>query len=74
MKKKYRKSSLIVGALLVYTTAVAIYFLLILDRENTMEHYFTIGFSYVIIYLLWLVLRRREKLTQEREDSINTNK
>ena len=36
-----------------------------------MEHYLTIGFSYVIIYVLWLVLRKKEQLAQKRKEGIN---
>lgn len=74
MSNKKRKSSIIVGALLAYTTVVAFYFLVLSERENDMEHYLTIGFSYVIIYLLWIVLRRRERLAKEREDSLTHKK
>ncbi|WP_245531226.1 hypothetical protein [Bacteroides sp.] len=67
MKKKRKKSNWIVGALLIYTTLVAFYFLVFVERQNTMEEYLTIGFSYLIILILWFVLRKKEKYAQERE-------
>jgi Ca2+/Na+ antiporter len=73
VKKKLRKANIIAGALFIYTTVVAIYFLFFLDRENTMEHYLTIGFSYLIIYVLWLVLRKKEQLAQKRKEGTNQN-
>lgn len=74
MSKKIKKSSIIVGALLVYTTVIAFYFLVFSDKGFDMEYYLTIGFSYVIIYLLWIVLRRREKIAKKRGDSIINKK
>ena len=71
MGKKRKKANLIVGALLISTTVVACYFLIYLDRENTLEEYLTMGFSYVIILILWFVLRRKEKYAREREDEMN---
>ncbi len=66
--KKYR---LIIGALLIYTTIVALYFLVFLERENTIEEYLTIGFSYLVILLLWFVFKRKQKFEEKREKDLN---
>lgn len=74
MSKKYKKSNLIVGALLIYTTFVAIYFVFISDVAMDMERTLTIVFSYAIIAILGVVLRKKERLKNDREDDLNNNK
>ena len=71
MARKTRKSTWIISALLIYNTAIAFYFLVYLDRENTNEEYLTILFSYVIVIALGFLLRRKETLQRRREDEIN---
>jgi high-affinity Fe2+/Pb2+ permease len=64
--KKYKKSTWLCGALFLYVTAMAIY---LVPRNHTlgeMEKYVTIAVSYVIVLLLWLVLRKKEKLAERR--------
>lgn len=71
--RKYRKSTWLPVALLVYVTAMAVYFLPRNTEISDMEKYVTVGFSYVIIALLWIVLRQKEK-AQERRDRDLENK
>lgn len=67
--KKYRKSIWLPVALLVYTTAMAVYFI----PRNT-EKYLTVGLSYMIIALLWIVLRKKEKAEERRERDLENKK
>lgn len=71
--RKYRKSTWLPVALLVYVTAMAVYFLPRNTEVSDMEKYMTVGLSYVIIALLWIVLRQKEK-AQERRDRDLENK
>lgn len=71
--RKYRKSTWLPVALLVYVTAMAVYFLPRNTEVSDMEKYMTVGLSYVIIALLWIVLRQKEKV-QERRDRDLENK
>lgn len=71
--RKYRKSTWLPVALLVYVTAMAVYFLPRNTEISDMEKYMTVGLSYVIIALLWIVLRQKEKV-QERRDRDLENK
>ena len=71
--KRYRKSTVLPLILLVYTTAMAIW---LLPRNTEISHtekWITFAASYLIIGLLWLVLRKKEKLQKEREDDLNQN-
>lgn len=59
--RKYRKSVWLPAVLLVYTTAIAIYFLPRNTAIGDTEKFLTVGASYLIIALLWVVLRKQEK-------------
>ena len=73
MRKKWRKSTWMPLALLVYNTAMAAYFLPKNSEISDTEKWVTFGASYVIIGLLWYVLRlkenRREKRNKEIEET-----
>lgn len=71
--KKYKKSSWLTALLFVYVTAMAIYFLPRNTQTGDTEKYLTVAASYVIILLLWFVLRRKERLASEREKDIEEN-
>lgn len=76
MKKKRRKSTGVFLALLVYVTAMAIYFLPRNTEIGDTEKYITLGASYVIVVILWIVLRKKEQYRQRRreeEDNRKTN-
>lgn len=60
--KRIKKSTSLSLVLLVYITAMAIYFLPRNTEISVLEKYLTIGVSYVIVLLLWLVLRYRERM------------
>lgn len=72
--RKYKKSTWLPVALLVYTTAMAIYFIPRNTEIGDTEKYLTVGLSYVIIALLWFVLRKKEKAQESRESDLENKK
>ena len=68
--RKFRKSTWMPLALLVYTTAMAIYFLPKNTEISETEKWVTFGSSYLIIGLLWYVLRLKEKRLEKRNKEI----
>lgn len=66
--KKIRKSTGLTLALLIYVSATAAYFLPRNSEISSAEKYITVVASYVIVLLLWLVLRKKEKLQQRCRD------
>ena len=68
--RKFRKSTWMPLALLVYTTAMAIYFLPKNTEISETEKWVTFGASYLIIGLLWYVLRLKEKCLEKRNKEI----
>ena len=60
--RKYKKSTWLPVALFIYTTIMAVYFIPRNTEIGNAEKYVTIGVSYLIIALLWIVLRKQEKL------------
>lgn len=60
--KKLKKSSALSLALLIYITATAVYFLPRNTEISVTEKYLTVVASYVIVLLLWLVLRQKERM------------
>jgi DMSO/TMAO reductase YedYZ heme-binding membrane subunit len=65
MKKKLKKSTWMPLALLVYTTAMAAYFLPKNTEISDTEKWVTFGASYLIVALLWYVLRLKEKQMEQ---------
>ena len=68
--KKFKKSTWIPLALLIYTTAMAAYFLPKNSEISTTEKWVTFGASYVIIGVLWYVLRLKERRLEKRNKEI----
>lgn len=66
--KKYRKSIWLPVALLVYTTAMAVYFIPRNTEISDTEKYLTVGLSYMIIALLWIVLQAEERRERDLEN------
>lgn len=58
--KKWRRSTWIVAALLIYITVTAIYILPHNLIETSVEKICTLLFSYIIAFILWIVLRKKE--------------
>ena len=57
-------------ALLIYTTAMAAYFLPKNSEISETEKWVTFGASYGIIALLWYVLRLKERRLEQRNKEI----
>ena len=68
--KKFKKSTWMPLALLIYTTAMAAYFLPKNSEISTTEKWVTFGASYVIIGVLWYVLRLKERRLEKRNKEI----
>lgn len=66
MKKKIKKSTGLTVALFIYVSAMAAYFLPYNREIGTAEKWMTVGAAYIIVGVLWVVLRKKEKLMQER--------
>lgn len=68
--RKFRKSTWMPLALLIYTTGMAAYFLPKNSDISDTEKWVTFGASYVIIGLLWYVLRMKENRMEKRNKEI----
>ena len=64
--KKFKKSTGLTVALLIYVSATAAYFLPRNTEISDTEKYVTVIASYVIVLVLWLVLRKKEELQRKR--------
>lgn len=65
--KKFKKSNVLCIALFIYVTAMAIYLLPRNTVESELEKYGTVAFSYLIVLALWFVLRKKERLAEQRK-------
>lgn len=73
--KKIKKSTGLTLTLLIYVTATAAYFLPRNTEISNTEKYVTVAVSYVIVLVLWLVLRKKEDLQRKhREEDENRMK
>lgn len=68
MMKKIKKSTGLALALFIYVTATAAYFLPRNSEISNTEKYVTVAVSYVIVFVLWLVLRKKEELQRKRRE------
>ncbi len=66
--KKFKKSTWLTVALLIYVSATAAYLLPRNTEMDDTQKYLTLGGSYVIVVLLWLVLRKKEQLQRQRKE------
>lgn len=72
--KKYKKSNWLTILLLVYVTAMAVYLVPRNTQHSDVEKYITVAVSYAIVILLWFVLRKKEKLAEERNKDLENKK
>jgi len=72
--KKYKKSTWLCGALFIYVTAMAIYLVPRNHNISELERYLTVAASYVIVFLLWIVLRKKEELADQRRKEMKQSK
>ncbi len=70
----YKKHKLIVGLLFVYMTGMYIYFFPRNNEMSDVEKWAIVGVSYLLLVILWFVLKRRDRLRGRREDEINNLK
>lgn len=70
MKRRLRKSVWMPLVLFVYTTAMAVYFLPRNTEISDVEKWGTIVVSYLVIALLWLVLRKKGQMLEKRNREI----
>lgn len=70
MRKKFKKSVWMPLILFIYTTGMAVYFLPRNTEISDTEKWATIGMSYLVIALLWWVLRKKENLMEQRNKEI----
>lgn len=66
--KKVKKSTWVCTALFLYVTATGAYLLPRNMEMGNTEKYLTLGVSYVIVFLLWLVLRKKEQMQRKRKE------
>ena len=69
--KRYKKSVVMPLALFVYTTIMAVCFIPRNHEMGDVEKWVTVGASYVIIALLWWVLRKKEQMAEKRKNEMN---
>lgn len=72
--RKYKKSIWLPVALFIYTTIMAVYFIPRNAEISETEKYLTIGVSYLIIFLLWIVLRKQEKRREQQNKDLENRK
>ena len=70
--KKFKKSTGLTVALLIYVSATAAYFPPRNTEISNTEKYITVIASYVIVLVLWLVLRKKEELQRKRREEDRT--
>lgn len=70
--RKYKKSTWLPVALFIYTTIMAVYFIPRNTEIGNAEKYVTIG--YLIIALLWIVLRKQEKRREQEGQNMENKK
>ena len=64
--KRFKKSTSITIALLIYVSAA--FFLPRNTVISDTEKYVTVAASYIIVFILWLVLRKKEDLQRKRRE------
>ncbi|KDS49690.1 hypothetical protein [Bacteroides uniformis] len=69
--KKIKKSTGLTLALLIYVSATATYFLPRNTEISDTEKYVTVAASYLIVFVLWLGLRKKEALQRKRFEEDN---
>ena len=70
----FKNPNTTVAILAIYTAIMYIYLFPRNTEMTNTEKWATIGVSVGILAILWILLRRRNKLRKEREDDINNNR
>lgn len=63
----FRNPNTTVAILAIYTAVAYAYLLPRNNEMSTTEKWITVGVSVIILALLWILMRKREKLRRERE-------
>ncbi|MBQ8225343.1 MAG: hypothetical protein IJZ86_08350 [Bacteroides sp.] len=63
--KRIKKSTALPLALLIYISATAAYLLPRNTELSTTEKWVTIGVAYLIVLVLWLLLRKKESMARK---------
>jgi preprotein translocase subunit SecG len=74
MKNKIRKSTWLSLALFIYVSVMAVYMLPRNGEMSDKEKYITLFASYIIVIVLWFVLRKKEKLQQKYREKEQKDK
>lgn len=67
----YKKHKLIVGLLFVYMTGMYIYFFPRNNEMSDVEKWAIVAVSYLLLVILWFVLKRRDRLRDKYKDDAN---
>ncbi len=65
--KRIKKHNLVTGLLFIYTTGMYIYFFPKNSELSTTEKWAIVAASYIILTILWFVMRGRDRLRRKRE-------
>ena len=68
MKRKIRKSTWLSLALFAYMTIMALYFLPKNTELDTTRKWLTLGAGYLIVLVLWVVMRKKENMRRKHWD------
>lgn len=68
MRKKIKKSTGLTIALLIYVTVTAFYFLPRNTELSDTKKWVTLLISYLIVALLWVVLRKKEAMLRKHQE------
>lgn len=68
MKRKIRKSTWLSLALFAYMTIMALYFLPKNTELDTTRKWLILGAGYLIVLVLWLVMRKKENMRRKHWD------
>ena len=68
MKRKIRKSTWLSLAMFAYMTIMALYFLPKNTELDTTRKWLTLGAGYLIVLVLWLVMRKKENMRRKHWD------
>ena len=71
--KKVKKSTWVCLALFLYVTATGAYLLPRNTEMGNTEKFVTLGVSYLIVFLLWLVLWKKEEMKRRRREEEHHN-
>lgn len=72
--KKLNKSTWIAIAFLIYVTGTGIYLLPRNNEISNSEKFLTLGGAYIVVFALWLMLRKKEQRQKLRREEENKNK